>query len=302
MNKLPSGVAQSLVSMNGEIVTAENAQVSIFDRGFLYGDSIYEVTYCEDGKIIFFEEHLKRLQNSARLIGMDLKNDIKNIEKWSIDLLKKLNPNLAYLRIVVTRGLSEIGLDTKLCFQNNIVIIAKPYDPYPPSWYEQGQKMMFSSFLRNDKQATDPNAKSGNYLNNILALKEAKEKGFHDAILFNKEGYASEGTTNNIWLVKENILKTPCMDDGLLKGITRDKIIHCAQNAKIKIEETHLTKIDFLLADEIFYSSSTKGLIPITQIENRMLPQKMGPITLTLSQEYAKLIKYEIEKTHSLYR
>lgn len=301
MMNLPPGVAQSLISINGEIKKPHEAHISIFDRGFLYGDSVYEVTYAEQGGMLFFEEHLDRLFQSAQFIGLESTFSKEQIAKNTLDLLKKQKPTLAYVRIVLTRGISEISLDPASALESNLIIISKPYPAYPKDWYEVGQSMMFSTYLRNDKSATNPNAKSGNYLNNILALKEAKSRGFNDAILFNKEGYATEGTTNNIWIVKNGILSTPNISDGLLQGITRDKIFELCKKNNVPVVESHLTKIDILEADEIFYTSSTKGLVPINRIEDRSLPNGMGPMTKKVAVLYEAFVQNSLHATHYRY-
>jgi branched-chain amino acid aminotransferase len=267
MSKLDDLFPKTFVNVNGNITNAVDAKISIFDRGFLYGDSIYEVTLTEDRSIIFWEEHLDRLENSAHLIGLPLSLTREQITEEVKKTLVKANLERAYIRLVVTRGEGIISLDPNTSTQNNFVIITRPFPPNPSEWYQEGVKLCFVSVLRNDKRSVDPNAKSGNYLNNVLAINEAKQKGFFDALMVNKDGYVTEGTTFNIWLVKDGVVKTPSLESGLLKGITRTKLLKIIRENNIPFEECSLTPDDFHQADEVFMTASTKGIVPVNRVD-----------------------------------
>ncbi|MBL7665695.1 MAG: aminotransferase class IV [Bacteriovoracaceae bacterium] len=281
---------RTLVNINGEIYPPEAANISVFDRGFLYGDSVYEVTKTIKGKCLFLEEHLDRLYNSAELIAMPVLFTRAEIKKEIEKTVKALDVDQAYVRFVVTRGITPIGLDVQT-EQNNMVIVVKEYPDYPAWWYEKGVSVCISSFLRNDPKATDPNAKSGNYLNNVLALLDARKKEFFDAVMTNKDGFITEGTTNNIWMIKNGEILTPPLKAGLLKGITRDKILDIMKKEKFKGGEKNFTPAEFLEADEAFFTSSTKGIVPICQINEKILQNTPGPITKKLMTSYEKLLK-----------
>lgn len=287
--------AKCTVNINGEITPAEAASISIFDRGFLYGDSIYEVTYSEDRKLIFFEDHLNRLYNSASLLGMNIFLSRDEIIEESLKTLKESNLDRAYIRIILTRGETEIGLDPSGSYRNNLAIIVKPQPEYPQIQYTQGLKLFLSNVVRNNREALDPNAKSGNYLNNVMAIKEAKNQGFDDAVMVNGNGKITEGTSFNIWVVKDSIIYTPPVSSGLLKGITRDKVIEICRDTDFAIKEVEFEPDFLMTADEVFITSSTKGIMSIKQINDTSFGQSIKDwnITERLSSSYKKLIHSE---------
>jgi branched-chain amino acid aminotransferase len=260
---------KAIVNVNGNLTTPQNAQISVFDRGFLYGDSIYEVTFSDSRSVVFLEEHLDRLENSAALIGLPLFYSRAEIKTEILKTLKQSNLDRTYIRIIVTRGDGNITLDPLECKNNNLVIIVRPLEPYPQNWYQEGVSLCFVSIIRNDRKSVDPNAKSGNYLNNVLAIKEAKERGYFDALMINKDGLVTEGTTFNIWIVKNNTFITPHLNSGLLKGITRTKLLEICREKNLKFEESELTPSDFLDADEVFLTSSTKGMVPVNKVDSK---------------------------------
>ena len=283
------------VNINGVITPPEQATISIFDRGFLYGDSIYEVTYTEDNCLIFFHDHLERLYNSASLLGMSLFLSRDEIVSESLKTLEASKLSRAYIRIIITRGETEIGLDPTNSFKNNLVIIVKPQPKYPPIQYENGIKIFLSNVVRNNRKALDPNAKSGNYLNNVLAIKEAKNQGFDDAIMLNNSGMITEGTTFNIWAVKNNIVYTPPVSSGLLRGITREKTIEICNDFSITLDQSEFDAEFLFNADEVFITSSTKGIMPVCQIGEKKFGNSIAdwPMTKMLLTKYADIIDKE---------
>lgn len=290
------------VNINGVITPSEQASISVFDRGFLYGDSIYEVTYSEDNCLIFFHDHLERLYNSASLLGMSIFLSRDMIVSESLKTLKASKLSRAYIRIIITRGETEIGLDPNNSFKNNLIIIVKPQPKYPTTQYDNGLKLFLSNVVRNNRKALDPNAKSGNYLNNVLAIKEAKNQGFDDAIMLNHSGMVTEGTSFNIWAVKDNIVYTPPVSSGLLRGITREKTIEICHEASIILDHTEFDANFLQNADEVFITSSTKGIMPICQIGEKRYGNCIAdwPTTKNLLEKYADII--ENEKSVSEYK
>jgi branched-chain amino acid aminotransferase len=289
--------------VNGEIQDSKTASISVFDRGFLYGDSIYEVTYSERGCLVFFDEHINRLYNSADLLHMEIFISREEIIRQAVKTLRHSKLERAYIRIIITRGETQIGLDPSQSFKNNFVIIVKPQVALHKSLYENGLKLYIASVLRNDINAINPNAKSGNYLNNVIAISEAKKKGFDDAIMVNRDGEMTEGTTFNIWMVSNGIVYTPPQESGLLKGITREKLIQLCKDKNISLKIETFGKNEILNADEVFITSSTKGIMPISQLNDRMLGKniKQWPVTSKLTDLYKNLIEEEITKADYFY-
>ncbi len=193
-----------------------------------------------------------------------------------------------YIRIVLTRGEGEIGLDPALATNNNLIIITKALAANPTWWYEKGVHMVVAQILRNSVNAVDPNIKSGNYLNNVLAISEAKNKGAFDAIMLNAKGQITEATTSNIWIVKDNILFTPPIETGLLGGITRKSLIEIARDHGYVVKEENFNADQLKAADECFLTSTTKMIVPITKIDNEFIANGQPGTT---TQKLLKLYK-----------
>lgn len=272
---------KSLTLINGEIFNKEEAKISIFDRGFLFGDSIYEVTISFNRKLLFFEEHLERLFNSAKLIKLELDYSKQDIIDNAKKLLKAFDEDNAYIRIIITRGIDEISLNPSDGIKQNLIMITKKAPFYSENLYTKGIYLNLVERRRNDRLALDPNAKSGNYLNNILAIKDAKVNNAYDAIMENADGNITEGTTFNIWYIKDKEVYTPHAKSGLLKGITRAKLLDFARDNNINVHETLCKKEDFYNADEVFITSSTKGIMPVFQLNSRVYHDKLSDDSLT---------------------
>ncbi|MDH4466434.1 MAG: aminotransferase class IV [Bacteriovoracaceae bacterium] len=283
-----------LVSVNGNIMNASDAKVSIMDRGFLFGDSVYDVFFCYKKMPVFFYEHLDRLYQSAQRIDLPMNFDRKQLI-YSIKELVAKNPfEESFMRIVVTRGENEMGLAPQSYHevQNTIVLYLKKFH-MPTEWMSEGVDFKISTFERNSKKAMDPMNKTGNYLNSQLALNEAKKENYHDAIMLNAKGEITEGTTNNFWIVQQNgNVVTPDLKSGLLRGITREKIFEIAKALNISIEEKILYPSDIESASESFYTSATKGIVPITKINHLPIGSgKPGNITKQLMKGYEDLVQ-----------
>ena len=291
------------VNINGEICRPQDAMISIFDRGFLYGDSIYEVTYSEKGCLLFFEEHLDRLFNSAELLNMHIFLSREEIISEALKTLKASKLERAYIRIIITRGETAITLDPNSSFKNNFVIIVKPQPEYPIEMYEKGIKLFIASVQRNDVKAVNPNAKSGNYLNNVMAISEAKDKGYDDAIMVNKNGDITEGTTFNIWMVSKGVIYTPPKESGLLKGITRAKVIELCRKHNLELKVEAFGTNDILNADEIFITSSTKGIMAVSKINDHITGESLKdwPMIQKLSTLYKQRAEEEINTAKYFY-
>ncbi|MBT7608494.1 MAG: branched-chain-amino-acid transaminase [Bacteriovoracaceae bacterium] len=276
-----------LININGVITGKEDAKVSVFDRGFLFGDSIYEVTLTYDYVLFKLEEHFDRLWESAESLALHISHSRKELTYEVNKTLKQLNEKRAYVRIIITRGEGMIGLDPNLASKNNVIIICKSLPENPNWWYETGVEMIIANILRNPKESMDPSIKSGNYLNNVLAYAEAKKQGAFDAIMLNRDGFITEGTTNNIWMIKNKEIITPPLGAGLLPGITRQTLIELAKLKNLPVSEKNFTRDELYSADESFLTSSTKELVPIVKINGKSIGSAVpGPLTRKLHQIY----------------
>ena len=282
---------KSIVSINGKLFDREAAKVSVFDRGFLFGDSVYEVTLTHNQKIFLLDDHLDRLWLSAEKLGIEIE---WTREKFLVEIekcIQHLGLPRVYIRIVVTRGEGEIGLDPALGISNNHVLIVKELPENPKNWYAQGVHMIVADIQRTSKKAMDPGVKSGNYLNNVMAIKEAKERGAFDAIMLNYKGHVTEATTSNIYIVKDQKVLTPPLQAGLLEGITRKTLIDLGQRNHLTIHQEDFSAGELRMADEAFLTSSTKGIVPITKIDETAIGSgKVGPLTTQLSEIYQNFV------------
>ncbi len=280
-----------LTNLNGQV--SETAQISVLDRGFLYGDSVYEVIRTFRGRHFGLKEHLARLRQSANYLYMTVPWTDAKIQAEVEKTLAQASWLESYIRVVVTRGTeSVIALQPSAELQPNLLIVVSAIAP-EPILSEAGLYLVIPKRIRNNKNALDPAAKTGNYLNNILALLEAQQMGADDALLLNAEGEITEATTSNFWMVKDNVVFTPPAEVGILQGITRTFIFQILEQHKIPYQEKILMPADLDSIQEAFLSSSVRLLMPVRQINKDPLPACPGPITrlvwqalLTLMDEY----------------
>lgn len=284
-------MSKFIININGQFFDESTAQISVFDRGFLYGDSVYEATRTFKRKAFRIDEHLERLYISAQKIDLYptlTKEQIMERVTQTIEV----SPfeNIA-LRIILTRGTnSDLGLDPGLSSENNLIIITKEIASNPTWWLERGLSMVFYQKEGSQKGALP---KSGNYLENILAHKLALAQKAYDAIMVNSEGFATEGTTSNIWIIKEGVVYTPPLIDGVLEGLTRKSLFEMARIQKIDIREKSLTREAILSADECFISSTTRNLVPVTSVEGQKIGKgKPGIQTMALLKSYLEFVSH----------
>jgi len=283
---------QYLIRINRQEVDTEAASVSIFDHGFLFGDSIYEVIRTVKGKPLAWPEHLARLRKSAARLSLEL--------PWTdADLSQELDtafqaakwPGESYVRLIITRGVGEIDLMPTSCDSQTLILIGKALPVYPPEVYDRGMKICLTNVRRNSRQAMDPGIKSGNYLNNVLAMIEARRKGADDAVMLNESGHVTECTTSNIFLIKDGAVRTPSLESGILAGITRGILLSVLKAAKIPAEEADLTLSDLAEADEIFMTGSIKGVMPVSDLLGTVeWHNGPGPMTKKIKALYDKQI------------
>lgn len=275
------------VYLNDKFVPPEEAVVSVFDHGFLYGDGVYETLRAYRGRVFQLAEHLARLERSASRIQLHLPVSLERLTDLVRESLSRNQLQEAYLRITVSRGAGEIGLDPALCKSPTLVIIAKPFQPYPESLYADGVSVIVAKTRRNLPEALPPQVKSLNFLNNILAKMEAKAAGAHEALMLNHQGELTEGTTSNMFVVQRGRVRTPAVECGILNGITRGLVLQLASELGIPSEETRLTVDDLLRADECFLTNTTQEVLPVTRVNGTMIGNgRPGEITRRLHASF----------------
>ncbi len=271
------------IYLNDKFVPKEDAVVSVFDHGFLYGDGVYETLRAYRGRIFMLAEHLARLERSASLIQLPLPIGLDSLADLLRESLDRNQLREAYLRVTISRGAGEIGLDPALCKRPTLVVITLPFQPYPESFYTQGVAVIVAKTRRNAPEALPPQAKSLNFLNNVLAKLEAIEAGAHDALMLNQQDEVTEGTTSNVFVVQGARLRTPAVECGILDGITRSLVLRLARELGIPTEETRLTVDDLIRADECFLTNTTQEILPVTRVDGGAIGGgRPGPLTRRL--------------------
>lgn len=279
-----------LVYVNGEFVDSEKASVSVFDHGYLYGDGIFEGIRAYDGVIFKLDEHLKRLYSMAKALLLDIPMTMEEMKEKVVETVRVNNLRDAYIRLVVSRGKGDLGLDPYKCPKPTVVIIADKITLYPESMYQNGLKIITSTYRRNSIQALDPQIKSLNYLNNILAKIEAVKAGYPEALILNQEGYVAECTGDNIFIVSNGTLYSPPSTVGALGGITRATVIDIAKQLGILFEERYFSLFNVYTADECFLTGTAAEAIPVVEVDHRVIGDgKPGPITKKIIEEFRKL-------------
>ncbi len=280
--------------MNGDLVPEEEATISVFDHGFLYGDGVFEGIRAYDGRIFRLKEHIDRLYESAHCIMLDIPLTPEEMEQAVIDTVNANELSDAYIRLVVSRGKGDLGLNPKNCPGCQIVIIAGKITIFPEERYTEGIEAVTVPTRRNVVGALDPRIKSLNYLNNILAHIEAARAGAREALLLNSEGYVTEGAADNIFVYRRGILWTPPVYVGILEGITREAVMRLAREEGIPVEESPITRHDVYTSDECFVTGTAAEIMPIVEVDGRSIGTgKPGPLTQQLTRRYRELVVEE---------
>ncbi len=284
------------VFIDGAVRLPEEAKVSVLDRGFLYGDSVYETIGTLYGRLFAARDHLDRLERSARRIALRVppRAEIEAAIKETVAAAG--NPETR-VRVILTRGVGKLDLDPASCDDCRLVVIAFPLGPPTPEMFAKGVAVTIVSITRNSPQAIDPAVKSGNYLNNVLALGEARRKnGAYEAILCAGDGSIAEGSTSNVFAVVRGEVWTPQPEVGILDGITRAKVMDLARGAGIKLIERRIQPDELRGADEVFITSATRGVLPVTTIDGQPVAAGVpGPITKQLMALYDELARRGVE-------
>ncbi len=280
------------VYINGQYVDKDKASVSVFDHGFLFGDGIFEGMRSYGGKVFRLDTHLRRLWDSARSIWLEIPISREEMARAVNETLKRNNIQDGYIRLIVTRGQGTLGLDAHLCANPQVIIITDHVALYPAEYYEKGLEIVTASTLRNNPAALNPQIKSLNYLNNILAKIEGHHAGCVEALMLNQKGEVAEATGDNIFVVIRQTLVTPPTDAGILEGVTRGAVMELAAEAGIPVREAALTRHDVYVADECFLTGSAAEIIPVVKVDDRVIGDgHPGPITRDLLQRFHALIR-----------
>jgi len=269
------------IYLNDAFVQRDKAVISVFDHGFLYGDGVYETLRAYNGRIFMLSQHLARLQRSGNLIGLDIPIPEKDWPALLNEAIRRNGLTDAYLRITVSRGEGAIGLDPSLCRRPTVVIMAMPFQRYPSDLFREGVKLIIAHVRRNPASALSPQIKSLNFLNNILAKREALQAGAFDALMLNVEGHLTECTTSNLFFVRTGRLCTPSVACGILDGITREVVLLLSREQGIPAEEGVYEAEALRQAEECFLTNTSMEIMPACQINN--LPVGTGkPSSLTI--------------------
>ena len=280
------------IYLNGELVDRDKAVVSVFDHGLLYGDGVFEGIRAYNGRVFKLKEHIDRLFCSAKAILLTIPLSHEAITKAVVDSCRRNKIRNGYIRLVVTRGVGGLGLNPNKCKTPSVIVIADKIQVYPPAMYQRGMDIVTVATTRNLHSAVNPAIKSLNYLNNILAKIEANNAGVEEAIMLNSEGFVSECTADNIFIVKGNHLMTPPLSAGALYGITRGVVMELARENGLSVSEPNLTRYDLFNADECFLTGTGAELIPVVKIDGRVIGDgKPGAITKDLVVRYHALTK-----------
>lgn len=282
-----------IVNIEGKLFPPDKATIPIFDHGFLYGDSVYETIRSYDRKPFMLSKHLDRLFQSAD--GLSIKSHWNN-KRW-VDEVKKTvegykSEGELYIRLILTRGVGNIGLDPDLCSKPNAVIIVKALSEAPIELYTKGMKVYIVSVQRNDLKALPPYLKTGNFLNNILAFIEAKSHGADEALMCNGRGEITEATTANVFMVKDKVIITPPKEAGILPGITRALVEEICEKDSLPFKSKPIFPKDLQGADELFLSSTTREVVPVTVCNGKPIGDgKVGAVTKDLHKRFQAKVK-----------
>lgn len=283
-----------LVYIDGELVKTEEAKISVFDHGLLYGDGVFEGIRAYNGRVFKLSEHLDRLFNSAKYIMLNIPLTKEELTKAIIETIKANELRDAYIRLVVTRGVGDLGLDPRKCPKPSIIIIVDKIVLFPKEFYENGLELITVPTRKNIQEALSPCVKTLNYLNSIMAKIEANNAGVAEAVMLNAEGYVTEGTGENLFIIKNNTLITPPLWVGVLGGITRDTVMQLGKKMGIEVAEKVLTRFDLYTADECFLTGTAVEIIPVVKIDKRIIGNgKPGSITLKIMDMFRELTQTE---------
>lgn len=282
------------IYLDGEYLPEEKAVVSVFDHGLLYGDGVFEGIRAYHGRVFKLKEHIDRLYESAKSILLEIPLSREEMQEVVLETCRRNNIRDGYIRLVVTRGRGDLGLDPKKCPRPTVFCIAATIQLYPPEFYEKGLEVITVPTRRNVPEALNPRIKSLNYLNNILAKIEAGLYGVQEAIMLTSDGYVAEATGDNIFIVKNGQLITPPPHLGILEGITRNTVMALAREKGIAVREKTFTRHDIFIADECFLTGTAAEIVPVVKVDGRPIGDgRPGTVTWELIHAFRELTKVD---------
>jgi branched-chain amino acid aminotransferase len=282
------------IYLDGEWCTRETAKVSVFDHGLLYGDGVFEGIRVYNRRVFRLEAHLERLYASARAIALDIPLDPAAMTAAVEETVRRNRQADAYIRLVVTRGEGDLGIDPRSCAKPSVIIVVTDIRVYPKEMYARGIRVVTSATRQVSHESFDSRIKSLNYLKNVLGKIDAQRAGADEAILLNGAGYIAECTADNLFVVRRGRLLTPSPQDGALEGITRGAILEHAGEAGIAAAETRLTRFDVYTADECFVTGTGAELMPVVEVDGRPVGDgRPGPVTQRLTDAFHALVRTE---------
>ncbi|MCX7395187.1 MAG: branched-chain-amino-acid transaminase [Planctomycetales bacterium] len=280
------------IYLGGRLVDEADAKISVFDHGLLYGDGVFEGIRVYGGKVFLHRQHIERLFESAKAIRLTIPLTPDEVMA-AVELTVKANTiHDGYVRLVVTRGAGSLGLDIRKTSNPQVIVIADTITLYPPETYTQGMNLVTASTLRNHPGALSPRIKSLNYLNNILARIEGTDAGMVEALMLNHKGEVAECTGDNIFIVKNGIVRTPSADAGILEGITRNTVMELARQSGRCVQECSLTRHDLYVADEMFLTGTAAEVVAVVSLDGRTIGSgEPGPVTRDLLTRFQELTR-----------
>jgi branched-chain amino acid aminotransferase len=275
------------IYLNGKLVPEREAKVSVFDHGLLYGDGVFEGIRSYNGRVFMLDEHIERLFRSAKAIDLRIPMSPVQVARAVVRTCKENKVLNGYVRLVVTRGVGSLGLNPYTCARPQVIIIAGTIQLYPKKLYDEGLSIVTVGTIRNHTESINPQIKSLNYLNNVMAKIEAINSGCMEAVMLNPQGFVAEATGDNIFVVKGKQLVTPHPWCGTLEGITRNVVMKLAGETGLEVRQDVLTRYELYTADEVFLTGTAAEVIPVVKIDRRSIGSgKPGPVTRRLAKAF----------------
>lgn len=280
------------IYLDGQLVDEADAKISVFDHGLLYGDGVFEGIRFYNGRVFKLAEHMDRLYDSAKAILLTIPMAKADLTQALIDTVRANGERDGYIRLVVTRGVGDLGLNPNLCVKGSIIIISAKIKMYSEELYQKGLEIITCATRRVSSAAMSPAVKSLNYLNNIMAKIEAIQANAAEALMLNEQGYIAECTADNFFIIKGGVLYTPPVSAGSLRGITRGTVLDLAEEIGVPIRETELTRYDAFVADECFLTGTGAEMVGVVKIDSRIIADgKPGPVTQRLLGKFRDLTR-----------
>jgi branched-chain amino acid aminotransferase len=285
-------VTEAKIYVDGTFFAEQDAKVSVFDHGLLYGDGIFEGIRFYNGRVFRLEQHLERLWDSARSICLEIPMSISEMTDAVLETIRQNDLRDGYIRLVVTRGVGNLGLNPAQCKRPSVIIIAATIALYPPEFYTKGLTVVTCATRRTSPSSLNPAVKSLNYLNNVMARIEANLAGADEALMLNEAGNVSECTADNVFVIKHGQIFTPPISAGALRGITRGVVFELAAELGVRISETEITRHDVFIADECFLTGTAAEIIPVIKADGRVIGNGApGPISTRMIARFREITR-----------